>query len=218
MKHPSLNDIIGTVGRLRIVKATGACKISVKLHRTGGAAMIHGLHVVLTAIHHLWPIPPNMKWGLVIPFWRKERVSSGMHFVLQYYSSLFQTRYFPIFSFADLQASAEIAKTWAVRMHSCKIYNWMYSAVLCISGTLMQVLTWFLQAFSISRRHWIQFIAMHLRISCTSVGFSQKLLVYCLLCSVLLHWECHELLGSCVQVLAVNTGVSLGCIMCELSI
>ena len=51
-------------------KAAGICIISAELLKTGGEAMICGLHAVLTAVWHSGTIPPDWKRGLVVPIWK----------------------------------------------------------------------------------------------------------------------------------------------------
>ncbi|KAG0721870.1 Ankyrin repeat and SOCS box protein 3 [Chionoecetes opilio] len=45
-------------------------KMSAELLKTGGEAMIRGLHAVLTAVWQSGTIPPDWKRGLVVPIWK----------------------------------------------------------------------------------------------------------------------------------------------------
>ena len=47
---PTIADVEKAVVKLRGGKAAGICNISAALFKAGHAAMIHGLHAVLTAV------------------------------------------------------------------------------------------------------------------------------------------------------------------------
>ena len=55
----SIDEVKGTVAKLRGGKAAGICNISAELPRAEGKAMIRGLHTVLTAVWHSDTIPPD---------------------------------------------------------------------------------------------------------------------------------------------------------------
>ena len=67
---PSLDEVREAVARLRGGKAPGVCNISAELLKSGGEAMIRGLHAVLTAVWQSGTIPPDWKRGLVVPIWK----------------------------------------------------------------------------------------------------------------------------------------------------
>ena len=64
---PSIEDVKEAVEKFRDGKAVGICYISAEWLKAGGAALIHGLHAVLTAVWHSGIIPPDWKKGLVVP-------------------------------------------------------------------------------------------------------------------------------------------------------
>ena len=67
---PSIDEVKEAVAKLTDGKAADICNISAELLKAGGEAMIHGLHAVLTAVRHSGTIPPDWKWGLVVPIWK----------------------------------------------------------------------------------------------------------------------------------------------------
>lgn len=44
--------------------------IFAEMLKAGGEIVIHGLHAVLTAVRQCGTIPPDWKWGLVVPIWK----------------------------------------------------------------------------------------------------------------------------------------------------
>ena len=67
---PSIAEVRMAVAKLKGGKAAGVCGIAGELLKSGGDAMIRGLHAVLTAVWQSGTIPPDWKRGLVVPIWK----------------------------------------------------------------------------------------------------------------------------------------------------
>lgn len=72
---------------MRSGKIVGVCNISAELLKAEGAAMICGLHAVLTALWQPGTNPPDLKKGAGCPNLEKGRVPSGLQEQLLYYSA-----------------------------------------------------------------------------------------------------------------------------------